>query len=120
MFVVALLRHGVAAVIVVGHAPQSCAPENAKDEFWSALNDTVASLRSKYPTDDWMGFIDANGRVGSIANQNVGPSVAACEDPNGCRLRCSMAAGGFYLVSTFGLDSDHTWCSSRFTWSRID
>ena len=120
MYAVVSLKNGAVSVIIVGHAPQSRAPEDVKDLFWNSFSETVSMLHNKYPCADWVGLIDANARTGSVGAQCIGTANVEREDRNGTRLRCAMAAGGFFLVNTFGSGSGPTWCSSRFTWSRID
>ena len=120
MYAVITTANAATVVIVVAHAPQSYSPEGKIEEFWIAFSQTVQELQCKYPSADWIGLIDANGRVGSTQAPCIGAAMPERENSNGSRLRCAMTSGLFYLVNTFDHGSGPTWCSSMHTWSRID
>ena len=59
-------------------------------------------IAEQHPSADWIGLIDANGRVGSVEATCVGRAMLERENGNGARLRCAMTAGSFFLANTFG------------------
>ena len=73
-------------ILCVLHIPDSASQESV-EAVWSSWAAAIRRLRTKYPSAKYVGFCDANGRVGSEHSPNIGGVQADIEDERGEKLR---------------------------------
>ena len=103
-------------MIPVVHAPHEGWKKADRQQYWGDLHE----LRNKWQPD-FVG-IDANGSVGFIQSEAVGPSgLREHEDSNGEMFHKLLLEPGLCALNTFGSPaSDETYVSRKGTRSRID
>ena len=121
--VVSVSVSGLRFFVVSAHDPYCVGTRGSIDgcnSWWDCLEDKVRSLGC---WDNLVVFIDANGRVGSVASEGVGSWQADGEDHNGSRLRRFVDCFGLCIPSTF--EGVHrgpgcTFCHNSGSVHRID
>jgi len=117
----AALKHknGCVVVYIVGHAPTEVAEDKIAAAFFDDLSKLVGEMMVKYEGAEVLVFLDANGRIGSVASEFIGSCDADEESRNGTELRLLLEQRSLFAVNTFH-SIGHTWRSSRGSVSRID
>ena len=102
---------------VVAHAPHSGRPLEERRTWWKAL------ARALQPHPDLLLMIDANGRLGTVVSEAVGPGgYAQDEDSNGSLFHHALQQLQLFAPATF-CDfnrTDYTWISEPGALHRID
>ena len=106
---------GKAVHIFSAHAPTEAAESATKDAFWSLLDQQLACVSGATS----LVCIDANGTVGSIVCNSIGPTAPCEESENGSLLRSVLSSHGLAAVNTF-VDGAPTWTNTFGHSRRID
>ena len=99
------------------HAPHELDKAPTKDSFWDSL--TAKVLKAVQAGHSVILLIDGNARMGSCADERVGPYDAETENDNGERFRNMLRSTGLWATSTW-FQVGYTWRSSYDTLHRID
>ena len=120
LLVVRFAPPGLRLLLIVGHAPSAATDEEAS-QFWKHVTKCIPS---SYNTWRWIGFFDANARVGSFPSDYVGSHDAEIENAGGRWFHEWLHTNSIVLPATF--DQFHkgqswTWTHSNGTSrSRLD
>ena len=87
--------------------------------LWKQVADHLRELMAKFPDGLILGFVDANGAVGSVSSPCLGPCEPSRENPNRELFRLTLEEFGLLALNTFFM-AGPTWSGSRGHKHRID
>ena len=108
------------AIVVNAHAPHTGAAKTDIDDFW---HEVTQAIPPKYARWDVILLTDANARVGSEPNDNIGSFQAESQDEKSEGFCTFIHDQGLFIPATFAefqIGSGGTWRHSGGTWHRND
>ncbi len=123
LLIVAVACRGFQATCVVFHAPHSQRPQEEIQAFWTRFGLLVHPLSARGHCIILLG--DANGTVGTVTSEAVGPHFPEKENLTGSMFHSELQALHLWCPATFrhtaAADCGHTWRSADgHTQHRID